>query len=350
MRWLPLLSLALSGCLARPVDIAPGDEDRELEDALGPRVVLLATPQDSLAGILGATVDPRTGAPIPTRRLVVPGSQRSLDYVRYEGVRALSLENGVAVDPFGSVEDVEASHVSYEVTVSDTHYLAGEVAYDAAGGCCGERGEVEPACALGYVTRVFVGSGTLRYLRTDGTSLDVEGPVEIHDGVRYVLLRERRFISAVFAVEVAPAAPVCERAFCDARSTGGACERCRALGRQAELSSMLAPADAALDVVCEGMRASADVTVSLRGDVEVAGCEGEASAVLRVRTEGAAPGELEITASAWGGALTFSRELRLAASEGGVTYAAVDLVGCACGGHAARCVLDDDLELAIETR
>lgn len=350
MRSLPLL-LLLTGCLARPVDLPPGDEDRELEDALGPRVILLATPQDSLVGILGAVVDPHTGAPTPTRRLVAPRSEHSLDYVRYEGVRALSLANGVAVDPFGSVEDVEATHVSYEVTVSDTHYLVGDLAYDTGGACCDEDGGTSAACELGYVTRVFVGTGTLRYLHDEATSLSLDGPVEVHDGVRYVVARERRFISSVFAIEVAPPEPICERAFCDVRSEGGACERCRVLGRQAELGSMLAPADAVLDVVCDGMRASADAHVSLRGDITVEDCTSATSARLEIRVEGAAESVLEVEASAPAfDRLTFSRRIDVAATGGGVAYAAVDVLDCRCGGAPARCVLDGDLELAISTR
>lgn len=322
-------------------------------DALGPRVLLLANPQDSLVGILGSVIDPVTGSPTPTRRLVVPSSTSSLDVVRYSGIRELSVSAGVATDLLGSSSDL-STHVSYDVTVWQTHYLVGDQPYDASARCCDEAGRVEGACEAGYVVRAFVGSGTLRYLSSEGTSRSLglpDGPFETHGSNRYRVERERRFTSAVFAVEVALPEGVCDRAFCDERETSGACARCVVLGMEAELSSMTAPADGALGVVCDGMRADAEATVTLRGDVIVEDCStGVPSATLRLRTEGAASASLELGSSEGASSpLTFARESpRVRASSGGLLVADLDLVDCRCDDRPARCELGRELELAVE--
>lgn len=335
------------------MDIAPGDERDDVLDALGPRVLLLANPQDSLVGVLGAVIDPVTGSPIPTRRLVVPSATSSLDVVRYSGIRELSVSAGVATDLLGSSSEL-STHVSYDVTVWQTHYLVGDQPYDADARCCDAAGRVEVECEAGYVVRAFVGSGTLRYLSSEASSRSFgieEGPFETYGNTRYRVERERRFTSAVFAVEVAAPEAVCERAFCDLRETSGACARCRVLGMEAELSSMTAPAEGALGVVCDGMRAEAEATVTVRGDLSVEDCEfGAPSATLRLRTEGAVSESFELGSSVGASSpLTFVRESpRLLASSAGLLVADLDLTDCRCGDLPARCVIGRELELAVE--
>lgn len=344
--------MVVTGCMARPADLRPGDEDEDLMDALGPRVMLLAAPQDSLAGVLGAVIDPATGAPMLTRRMVVPASTRSTDLVTFTGLRAMTVASGVAIDPFGGIDDAEATHVSYDVTVWDSYYLVGEQPYETGSDCCSPDGAIDPSCRAGYVTRAFVGSGTLRYVSDSATSVGGgAGPLEIHGSRSYRVLRERHFTSAVFAVEVAPALAVCEQAFCAEREESGACGMCRVEGRQAEIASMTAPADGALSVLCEHMRAGAEASITLRGDVTVEDCLYDPpSATVAIVVDGAQIDRFELSSSEGAsGPLTFSRRTEaVRADAGGVLFAALDLVECRCGEASARCQLDEDLTLSID--
>jgi hypothetical protein len=351
MRCIPaLLALLALGCVARPVDLEPGDEEDELMDALGPRVLILSNPQDSLVGMLGAVIDPGTGVPIPTRRFVIPASTHSLDLVRYSGVREMSVASGVATDFFGGVSDAEVSHVSYDVNIYDSYYLVGVQPYDESSRCCEPDGALDPSCRSGYVTRVFVGSGTLRYLSERSTDVDLGvGDVEVHGGRTYRVARERRFTSAAFAVEIGPAAEVCERAFCDEREESGACGACSVRGASAALPSMTAPAEGMLGVLCEGMRANAEAVVTVRGDVTVEDCAEEASVTLDLFTDGAQSSTVTLSSTdAARSPLTFLRRTDpIRASAAGILFAELDLVACRCGDASARCSLDAGVVLAI---
>ncbi len=284
---------------------------------------------------------------------MIPASTHSLDLVRYSGVREMSVASGVATDLFGGVSDAEVSHVSYDVSIYDSYYLVGEQTYDPSSGCCDPEGALDLSCRAGYVTRIFVGSGTLRYLSDRDTSGSIgAGDVEVFGGRSYRVTRERRFTSAAFAIEVGAAAPICERAFCDVREASGACGACSVRGAAAALDSMTAPADGVLGVLCEGMRAEADASVWVRGDVIVEGCFDDASVSLTLFTDGAQPIETTLTSSDGARSpLTFLRRTDgVSASSAGTLYAALDLTACRCGEASARCALASDLELAIETR
>ena len=348
-------SSLLTTCLATPVGpFEPvGDPDDDARDALGPRVLLLAVPQSSLAGVLGAVIVPETGAPLTTRSLLVPRTSTSLESIGYTGVRELSLSAGVAVDLLGDLGAAaeHVTHVSYDVRINELTYLVGDPLYDAGSRCCDADGSADASCAAGYVTRAYVGTGTLRYLSAGSADAWADGPVEVHAGVSYRVARERQFFRSLFAVELADTDALCEHALCDERSAGGACERCRVLGAQSELRSLTAPADAALRVVCEGMRASASAQIDVRGDVRVEDCGTQAVASLRIRSYGADEQALEMASSEGSiSPLTFARRTEpVRASAGGVLWAELDLVDCRCGGAPARCELASDLELAIET-
>ena len=201
------------------------------------------------------------------------------------------------------------------------------------------------------MTRAFVGSGTLRYMSTDTTGGSGGlGPVEIHGARSYRVVRERRFTSSVFAVAIAPAAPLCEQAACDERDARGDCRACVVRGRQADIASMTAPADGVLSLLCEGMRPGEEVSVALRGDVFVDGCLESPSAVLAVVVEGNETARFEVRSNEVArGPLTFMRRTPAFHANGdGIAFATLDLVSCACGEASARCEIDPELAMAIE--
>lgn len=350
-----LLSLlVLTGCLAPDVPHFSDAMPEARLPALGPSVVLLLAPESAVSEVVGAVMDPTTNAPLSTRRLVVPATASSLDYAHYEGVREMSVQAGVSSDLFGGIEAGTVTHVSYDVTIHRTVFLAGEQAYDARSRCCTAAldgsGRLDPSCEAGHVVRAFIGSGTLRYLTRSASTSDVglEG-LEIHDGVSYRIERERRFTELVFAVEVAPSAPICEHAFCDQRDAGGTCTRCRALGRQSDLDSFSAPADAVLDVSCVAMASAAPARLSVRGDVVVHDCYGSAAVTLGVRSPDArVPIEIPSPVGL-GSPITFARTVSgLTTTGGGRLEASLDVLRCECGTSSARCSLDTELELAVE--
>lgn len=347
---LPLLLAA--GCFAPGVLTAPADAPDELR-ALGPTVVLLATPHESEEAVIGTVVEEGLG-PTLTRTLVVPRSDSAFGYLRYEGLREIGVGAGGGVALGGLDADLAAesvTHVSYSVTISDTIYLAGEQAYDLRSDCCGADGSVDPSCEGGYVTRAFVGSGTFRYLaRTDVGGSFSAGPIETWGGATFAVERERYFSSAVFAVEVAPAGPICARAFCDERDDRGRCVRCRALGMQSELGMLAAPADDLLEVGCGEMPPGADARVTIRGELE-ASCSIPVEATLAVGTTGGLPVRVELDPiGPMHAPIALARTIEgLTTSSGGTLSASIDLVSCTCGGMPARCRLGSELELAIET-
>lgn len=347
---LGLAGLLLSGCILPGVSSGPADAPDELR-ALGSNVVLLATPQREPENLLGAVVEPDVG-PLLTRSMIVPATASSLGYLTYDGVREIGVSGGVAISGLDGDVDVAAiTHVSYHVTISDTLYLAGEQAYDARSGCCLERGEVDASCEGGYVVRAFVGTGTFRYLaRTEASAGFGAGGIETYGDAVFSVERERYFSHAVFAIEVAPAAPICDRAFCDERDGDGDCVRCRALGMQSELGMLAAPADDLLEVACGAMAPGADARVTVRGDV-LSECAGGLTVSLGVTARGARSDHFELTTlDAMESPVGFARTLDgFTTSADGTLDASIDLLGCRCDDLPARCRLDRELELAVET-
>lgn len=335
----------LAGCLAAPpLPPAPSTPD-DASGALGPSVILLLTPPSAAAATLGAVVSPDTGEPSSTRHIVVPRSASTSSYVRYEGLRELSLSAGVASDLFGGADASASTHVSYDVSIEQTLYLAGEQPYDTRSRCCDPVGHLDPACGE-HVIRAFVGSGTFRYLaRTESASSVAFGDVEVFDGVSYQVERTRHFVGALFAIEVAPSESVCATAFCDARSVTGVCTRCRAVGAQTDVGAASAPAEGLLDLRCDDMPPLSPARATIRGEVAVEDCYGVASVSLSL------PGASSetLTASDRTGSVSFVRAVDLTTTSAGGAAVALDLIDCRCDDRPARCRLDPELELAIES-
>jgi hypothetical protein len=352
MRLLSLASLVLfglTGCLAAPpLPPAPSTPD-DASGALGPSVILLLTPTSTAAATLGAVVSPDTGEPSSTRHIVVPRAQSTSSYVRYEGLRELSLSAGVASDLFGGADAGASTHVSYDVSIEQTLYLAGEQPYDARSRCCDPVGHLDPACGE-HVIRAFVGSGTFRYLAQSGASSSAGfGDVEVHDGVSYQVERTRHFASALFAIEVAPSESVCATALCDARSVTGVCTRCRAVGAQSDVGAASAPAEGLLDLRCDDMPPATSARATVRGEVVVEDCYDLASATLSLSGPSLSGGvSAPMTAVDPSGSVSFVRAVDLTTSGAGSAAIALDLGDCRCGDRPARCRLDPELELAIE--
>lgn len=348
MRGSLLLTLApflVTACVAAPLNAPPVVPD-DASSALGPSVILLLTPTSTPESTLGAIVSPDTGEPSSTRRLVVPLAASTHGYLRYEGVRELTLSAGVASDLFGGTDAGASTHVAYDVSIEQTLYLAGEQPYDTRSRCCDPAGRLDPSCAE-HVVRAFVGTGTFRYLARTGTATSGGfAGIEVHDGVSYQVERTRSFAGTLFAIEVGPSAPVCETAFCDLQASDGTCVRCRAVGAQSTVETANAPADDLLEVRCEGMPPGAPARTTLRGELVVDDCSYDGAATLSL---GGATGE-PLTGSDATSRIAFARTVDLTTTSDGRASVSLGLVDCRCHGAPARCRLDPELELAVETR
>ncbi|HJL17382.1 MAG TPA: hypothetical protein RMH99_17065 [Sandaracinaceae bacterium LLY-WYZ-13_1] len=352
-----LSTLLLAGCLGGPDGLPPDADPPDALDELGPRVRLLAIPrQESGIELLGASVEPGTDVPDPSRRLVVPEMSASSAETRYEGLRELSIEGGIVVgDDLATFGHGQITHLSYEIDLEGTIELDERPRYDLTSGCCAADGSVAPACAGGYVRRLLVGDATIRYLRAASAEGSLEGPVETHAGVRYRVMIERSFRDSIFAIDVVPAAPVCEMAFCAARGPRGACLRCEVTAGQLDSPSMHAPAASVLRLVCDEMPGRADATITLRGELSVAECpdyhEDDVTIGVDIESEGAEAKRVEVPVQT----LDESEPWRLSvevpdvhATSDGLLTASVHLRECVCeDGSPGRCRFSEDTVLAV---
>jgi hypothetical protein len=325
--------------------------------ALSSSAVLLAVPQDSSTGILGAVLDTATGVPVATLQAVQVDSVFSESAAHFAGLREFSIAAGVAADATLVEADIGVSavtHVAYDVWVESTRYLVGPPAYETDSGCCLAGGVPSDSCRSGYVTRVYVGDGKVTYLASlDAHASAGAGPVAMHAGVRYRVLAEQEFWGSVFAVEVGDMSEVCRAGACRERTPDGRCIRCAVAGSAADSLGFHAPAAGVLRLSCWGMVPEAAVVVAVQGEVRPDGyCWSGEDTVVGLeaetwgRTNELVPlGSLTVSD---GYCPSFSVESPALRTSGcGLFEVQLNVTDCLAGGEPRRCFLSPDLELSV---
>jgi len=356
-----MLFVGLPGCVSAP-DVGDLGDDMAVAPegpALTASIVILAVPQRSTIGVLGALVD-ESHVPVATRQVVVPEAESSSSATYFEGVREFSLEGGVVVSSDFMEADVAVgmvTHLAYDVSVERTDYLVGPVEYDRTSGCCLADGSVDPSCALGYVTRVYVGDGRVSYLSEVGSHADVgSGEVTAYGGVSYRVVAEREFWSSVFAVETGDMAELCSDVACDERGADGRCLTCSVSGAQSDPEGFHAPAEGVLRLRCSGMCPGAPVQALVQGEVQPAG-NLYSDEVMTVGLEVESWGRerqrhvLPTLSVPEGDRPRMSGETAtFFADDEGAVEVELALAECAIDGEPRRCALASDFRLAVRAR